>query len=340
MGSFENWLEEKKSAYLYKVLSDKESNATRKQLFLELSKKAEEQALIWQNSDTSTSFHFKPDIRTRLLSQLIKRFDPKKILPILAAAKVRGISVYTHSMGHHIKPKTIEDVGVSHTALSSGGNLRAAVFGVNDGLISNASLIMGMAGATQNSTLIVLTGTAGLIAGAFSMASGEYISVKSQRELYEHQIGLERAELEQYPEEEAAELSIIYQARGLDKKDADYLSNKLISDFDTALDTLAREELGLNPNELSSPVGAAIFSFLFFALGAILPLLPFLFSSGMQAFYLSLTVVATSLFLVGSIISLFTGNSFYIGGSRMLLLGTSAMAVTYLIGKMLGVSIS
>ena len=183
-----------------------------------------------------------------------------------------------------------------HRGLKSGGNLRAAVFGVNDGLVSNASLIFGVAGATSDSKMILLSGVAGLLAGAFSMAAGEYVSVRSQREMYEYQIGLERDELGQYPEEEASELAMIYVARGIPEEEAKRMANVILVDPSRALDTLAREELGLNPDELGSPWGAARFSFFSFAAGALLPLLPFLWSAGARSLALSVGLTAASLF--------------------------------------------
>src|SRR5204862_7886865 len=161
-----------------------------------------------------------------------------------------------------------------------GGNLRAAVFGVNDGLVSNASLILGVAGATADLKVVVMSGVAGMAAGALAMAAGEYVSVQSQRELYEYQIALERDELKQYPEAEAQELALIYAAKGLPAKEADRLAQRMVADPEHALDTLAREELGLNPDELGSPLGAAASSFVSFAAGAALPLLPYFASSG------------------------------------------------------------
>src|SRR5262249_19623977 len=154
---------------------------------------------------------------------------------------------------------------------------------VNDGLVSNASLILGVAGATDHAGVIVLSGAAGLLAGAFSMAAGEYVSVRSQREMFEKQISAERDELAQYPAEEAAEVALIYEARGLPRRDAQNVAKRLIADPEHALDTLAREELGLNPDELGSPWRAALSSFLSFAAGALVPLLPFLFTTGRAA---------------------------------------------------------
>jgi VIT1/CCC1 family predicted Fe2+/Mn2+ transporter len=214
------------------------------------------------------------------------------------------------------------------------------VFGVNDGLISNASLIMGIAGATSDGKLILLSGAAGLIAGAFSMAAGEYVSVRSQREMFEYQIGLEKEELDHYPEEEAEELALIYQARGLPRDDAVRLATQMTSDPARALDTLAREELGLNPEDLGSPWGAALFSFSAFAVGASIPLLPFFFASGATSMVIAIVLTMLALFGVGATLSLFTGRNAWLSGARMLAIGCAAGAVTFAIGKMLGVTLA
>ena len=196
-----------------------------------------------------------------------------------------------------------------HRNLGGGGNLRAAVFGVNDGLVSQRRLILGVAGAAAEPRVVVIAGVAGLCAGAFSMAAGEYVSVRSQRELYEHQIGLERDELAQYPEAEAQELALIYAAKGVPQKEAFALAEQIVADPEHALDTLAREELGLNPDELGSPWGAAASSFLSFAAGAFLPLAPFLWAPGDRALPLAIGVTAVALFAIGALLSLFTGRS-------------------------------
>ncbi|MFN3594875.1 MAG: VIT1/CCC1 transporter family protein, partial [Thiobacillaceae bacterium] len=222
---------------------------------------------------------------------------------------------------------------------ADGGNLRAAVFGVNDGLVSNASLILGVAGAGTEPALIVLSGAAGLLAGALSMAAGEYVSVRAQKEFFEYQIGLEREELKQYPKEEAAELALIYTAKGVPREEAQRMAERLISDPDKALDTLAREELGLNPEELGSPLGAAISSFLAFAVGAAIPLAPYLLLSGETALTGTILVTAVSLFGVGSALSLFTGRPAWQGGLRMLAIGGGAGLLTWLIGRALGVAL-
>jgi vacuolar iron transporter family protein len=247
--------------------------------------------------------------------------------------------VYSGAVPGHPMPQAGAGPEHRHRGLASGGNLRAGVFGINDGLVSNASLILGVAGANADSNVILLSGVAGLLAGAFSMAAGEYVSVRSQREMYEYQIALEKEELAEYPQEEAAELALIYEARGLSVSQAKDLADSMIADADKGLDALAREELGLNPDELGSPWGAAIFSFVSFALGAVIPVLPYLTSRGSHALMASIAGTALALFAVGAALSLFTGRQAWLGGVRMLLIGSAAGAVTYLIGSLLGVGL-
>jgi len=338
--SQEGWHEEKRSAYLYRVMAEAEAGTPRADLFRGLAVEAEGQAAIWARQTGAAVPEYAPDLRARMVAALVRRHGPRALRSVLVAMKVRGLSVYSHAAPGHPLPTTLEEVGKRHRGVSGGGNLRAAVFGINDGLVSNASLILGVAGASANSSVILLSGVAGLLAGAFSMAAGEYVSVRSQREMFEHQIGLERAELAQYPEEEAEELALIYAARGLSREDAQKLAKAIISDPAQALDTLAREELGLNPEDLGSPWGVAIFSFLSFAAGALVPLLPFFALSGGRALVISIGVTALALFAVGAAISLFTGRSAVRDGLRMLFIGAAAGALTYAIGKLLGVSLA
>lgn len=340
MNELDSWREEKRSAWLYRIISDAESGTARQILFLELAAAAERQAGIWAETLQSKGFEappgYVPDSRARIVAGLVRLWGPRPLRAVLAAMKIRGMSIYNHP-GHAI-PTSLDQLGLRHKR-AGGGNLRAAVFGVNDGLVSNASLIMGVAGASGQSAVIMLSGIAGLLAGAFSMATGEYLSVRSQREMYEYQIGLEREELEEYPQEEAAELALIFQARGLEREEAVRLAEKLIADPDRALETLTREELGLDPNALGSPWGAALFSFFSFAAGASVPLLPFLFGGGMSALLAAVGLTAAALFGVGAALSLFTGRHAWLGGLRMLAIGGAAGSATYLIGRALGVAL-
>ncbi len=337
------WADEMRSAYLYRIVADVERGTPREKLFRELAGEAEGQAAIWAESarkqGATVPQRYVPDARAKVVAALVRRHGPRAVRMVLAAMKVRGLSVYTHAQPGHPRPTSIEDMQARHRNVATGGNLRAAVFGVNDGLVSNCSLILGVAGATASNSVIVLSGVAGLLAGAFSMAAGEWVSVRSQREMFEYQIGLERKELAEYPAEEAQELALIYEARGLPPDEAAALATATIADPARALDTLAREELGLNPDELGSPWGAATSSFLSFAVGALIPLVPFLLLKGGAALGISIGVTAVALFAVGAAISLFTGRNAARDGVRMLAIGGVAGALTFSIGKLLGVSL-
>ena len=220
------------------------------------------------------------------------------------------------------------------------GTLRAIVFGASDGLVSNLSLVMGVAGATSEPSFILLSGIAGLLAGAFSMAAGEYISVRSQVEVLERQIALERAELAAIPDEEFEELVAIYRSKGLPEADARRFAEHIFQDPELALQTMVREELGLDQNGMSSPWAAAGGSFLAFTVGAIIPVIPFLFGSGgvVLAFSFGLSLVA--LFTLGALVSLLTGRSLLFSGLRQVALGAAAAIVTFLVGRVIGVSVA
>jgi vacuolar iron transporter family protein len=220
------------------------------------------------------------------------------------------------------------------------GTLRAAIFGMNDGLVSNAALIMGFAGADQPRTVILLAGISGLLAGAFSMGAGEYVSMRVQREVLERMLHLEAHELGSDPEGERAELAEIYERKGVPAQLADALASELSKDPATALDTHAREELGIDPDEgLGSPWGAASSSFLTFSIGALVPLVPFLFLEGTPAVIASALITALALLGVGALTARLTGRSPLLAGLRMLAIGGTAAIVTYLIGLALGVSV-
>jgi len=343
MHELDSWREEKRSAYLYRVVAEREKGSPRAALFAELAEEADRQAEIWaaqvRKSGKALPDAFMPDARARLVAALVQRMGVRPLRGVLAAMKVRGMSLYTHPRPGHAMPQSVEEVGRRHRGVEGGGNLRAAVFGVNDGLVSNASLILGVAGATADNTVVLLSGAAGLIAGAFSMAAGEYVSVRSQREMYEYQIGLEREELDRYPEAEAEELALIYEARGLNREEATSMAKTLTADPEVALKTLAREELGLNPDDLGSPWGAALASFVSFAAGAAIPLAPFFFLGSAASLPVSVALSAASLLAVGAALSLFTGRSAVYSGLRMLAIGGAAGTVTYLVGTLLGVTL-
>jgi VIT1/CCC1 family predicted Fe2+/Mn2+ transporter len=335
------------SAYLYRVIAAREGDPRRKHLFEELARDAEAQAVHWRDAlarQGAAPPRFRPTTRARLVAWLIDRLGPQRLTHVLAAMKVRGMSVYTEGAraprGMVSLPSAHDEIGERHARVGDGGSLRAAVFGANDGLVSIASLILGVAGAGVSSGTILLAGVAGLLAGAFSMAAGEYVSMRSQREMYEHQIALEKAELDAYPEEEAEELALIFEARGVPIEAARRHAAQLVADPVNALDTLTREELGLNPADLGSPQGAAIASFLAFAIGGAIPLAPFIIAPAPLALGASVAAAAAGLFLAGAATSLFTGRAAVAGGARMLAIGAAAGAITYSIGALLGTGLA
>jgi len=340
MSGLESWREEKQSAWLYRELAAREPDPRIADLFRALGTAAERQAASWQPESGSLP-SFAPSARARIAVRLARTLGPRRVRPMLAALKVRGLSVYdSHAATGHAMPTSVAQMERRHKGYG-GGNLRAAVFGVNDGLVSNTSLIMGVAGASAGAGSVITAGVAGLLAGALSMAAGEYISMRSQREMFEYQIGLERDELGEYPDEEAEELALIYAARGMDLEEARRMTRALVKNPEAALDALAREELGLNPDDLGSPWGAAVFSFLAFAAGAILPLVPFLLGLPLgTALMVAAVVAGVALFGVGAALSLFTGRRAFAGGVRMVLIGGGAGVVTWLIGNLLGAAIS
>jgi vacuolar iron transporter family protein len=341
----DSWYHEKESAWLYRQVAAAEADPAKSALFLKLAAAAEEQASKWQlaaqRDGASATRQFVPSLRARIVARLLGRFDPRSLRPVLAAMKLRGLSIYSAppAAAGHAMPTSLAQVGARHRS-ALGGGLRAAVFGVNDGLISNVSLVLGVAGSGAASGYVLTAGVAGLLAGALSMAAGEYVSVRSQREMYEYQIALEREELAEYPQEEAEELALIYQARGVALEQAREVSRALLANPQAALDVLAREELGLNPDDLGSPWRAASSSFVAFALGAAVPLVPFLGGfTGTHATVTAVAITLVSLFAVGLGLSLFTGRDAVRSALRMVLIGGGAGAVSYLVGHAVGVAI-
>ncbi|MFN8598212.1 MAG: VIT1/CCC1 family protein [Anaerolineae bacterium] len=354
--------DERNSAALYRALADAEKNPKIAEVYRRLATTEEGHAATWEEKLKAAKVSvppFKLAPRTRALMWIAKRFGVSAVLPAMSSMESKGTHGYS-AAGETAKMAATEQ---SHARLlstirggleggavaqiegrhrSAGGNaLRAAVLGANDGLVSNFSLVMGVAGAQVANREILLTGLAGLLAGAISMALGEWISVQSSRELYQKQIATEKAEIEQAPEEEIEELTLIYQARGLDEAAARQLATQIMSNREGALEALSRDELGVDPDELGgSAWEAAITSFLLFALGAIVPVFPYLFAAGMTAVIISAILSAIGLFGIGSAITLFTGRSIASSGTRQMLFGLAAAAVTFLIGRIIGVSVA
>ncbi len=351
----DSWYHEKESAWLYRCVAAAEPDARKRRLFEQLAAAAEEQATRWElaaardPAQPLLQRQFAPALRARIVAQLLRHFEPRALRAVLAAMKLRGLSVYSApaatggatggAPAGHAMPTSLAEVGARHRS-TLGGSLRAAVFGVNDGLVSNMSLVLGVAGAGVGAGYVLTAGAAGVLAGALSMAAGEYVSVRSQREMYEYQMALEREELREYPEEEAEELALIYQARGVDLEQARTVSRALLARPEQALDVLSREELGLNPDDLGSPWRAAAASFVTFAAGAALPLAPFLARlSGTPAIASAAVITGVALFAVGLGLSLFTGRDALRSALRMVLIGGGAGTLSFLVGRALGVAL-
>jgi VIT1/CCC1 family predicted Fe2+/Mn2+ transporter len=356
------------SAALYRTLSETEKNPQLAQVYARLAAVESAHAEFWKRQIAALGRHapqLRPGFRTRALEWLARRFGPAFVLPTVNTLEQMDSGAYSAQpeavagglpAAERSHARIIEALASpSSTAFSGatlarlegrhrglGGNaLRAAVLGANDGLVSNLSLVMGVAGADMAPRAILVTGLAGLLAGACSMALGEWLSVNTARESAQRQIDTEKAELEQVPEEEQEELALIYQAKGLPEDLSKNLAERLIANKQTALDTLVREELGIDPNELGgSAWAAASTSFMLFAIGAIFPVAPYFALAGTAAVTTSLAASGAALFLIGGGTSLFTGRGLWFSGARQLLVGLAAAGVTFGVGRLIGVAVA
>jgi vacuolar iron transporter family protein len=359
----ELWVDELGGAALYRALAD-HADERRRPIFLALAEAEERHAAHWaerlREGGVTDLTPPRLPFRVRVLRRLAKWLGTETVLPIVLRAEAADADRYRDVAaapavmaaqeamhGKVVAAMRGGDSAGGRIAASEGrhragigGTLRAAVFGVNDGLVSNFSLVMGVAGGTSNKSIVLLAGVAGLVAGAFSMASGEWVSVRSQRELYENELRIEEQELSAFPEEEREELELIYQAKGIDPEEAKALVDNIMQRPDVALDTLAREELGFDPGTLASPWVAAGSSFAAFAAGAFLPVVPFFIGSGVAAAVTSALLSVLALFGVGAAISVFTGRHAGRSGLRMAAIGAVVATATFLVGKVVGVSVN
>lgn len=353
------------ASYLYGKLADNETDASIAKVFRNMSEIEKGHAEAFAKKENiSLRNLMQPSWRAKVLNGIGKTIGYDYVLGVLMdtekgisnsiiRAKKQNQQPIRGSETNHVKILNLlmENKGSlsgSNVARfeskhrSVGGNaLRAAVLGGNDGLVSNFSLIMGIAGATSGQKGVLLAGIAGMLAGALSMALGEWISVKSSQELYENQMQLEKEELEANPEAEMEELALIYMAKGISEEQAYSMVRNIMKDKDLAHEVLVKEELGINAEELKgSAFEAAIYSFILFSVGAIIPLFPFMFTTGLKAILLSTIAGSAGLFLIGSAITLFTGKSIWYSGLRQVLFGLAAAAITFGIGKIIGMSLS
>ena len=356
--------DELNGAYLYDALAQSEKDERMAEVYRRMAAVERKHAAVWMQRLEAEGIRppaFTPGWRARTLAWAAKRLGVAAVLPTITGMEQKDSRKYAHVPGagemaadeasHNrllreagrirggIEGGTVMQLEGRHKA--AGGNaLRAAVLGANDGLVSNLSLVMGVAGAAMSNSAILITGLAGLLAGAISMALGEWLSVQSSRELYKHQISIEKAEIAAAPEEEAEELALIYEARGIPPAEARNLARHVVSDPTNALEALAREELSVDPAELGgSAWEAAITSFFLFALGAIIPVFPYVFLNGFSAVVVSMVLSAVGLFIIGGGITLFTGRSVWFSGARQVLFGLTAAAVTFGIGRLIGANL-
>ena len=342
----ESWESEVQAAWLYRVLAEVETDE-KKRLFEALAVDALEQSKAWvralEEAGEPAPGPYEAGFRVRLVGALVRRIGPRSLLPALAALKVRGLSVYRAA------PSSLEvllerEAGSPETGRHLLGEeqrhlyargvvaLHAAIFGANDGLVANTALVLAVGGAGADSLTALLVGAAGMLAGSVSMAAGEYLSVRSRIELFERQIALEEEELRLYPEDEAEELALIFEARGLGREQARALGKRLISEPARALDVLSREELGLNPDDLGSPWASALASFASFGVGASIPLIPLALLAEPTALAGSAVLAMAALFLSGAATSLFTGRSALRSGLRLSAVGGLLAAGLYGLG--------
>ncbi|MGA9598232.1 MAG: VIT1/CCC1 transporter family protein [Acidimicrobiia bacterium] len=359
-----NFAEEVNSAFLYRVAAELEKDETLSGVYVRLAEAEERHATLWEKQLTDAGAPVpsrEPDFRSRALAWLARRMGSSVITQVMAATEMSGRSMYddqpetdgtslraderSHAVmldalrgesTNGVRGSVLARLEGRHKAV--GGNaLRAAVLGANDGLVSNTSLVTGVAGASFAASAVLLSGLAGLLAGAISMALGEWLSVQSSRELHQAQIETEREEILAMPEAEAEELALIYEAKGMAPEEAAKAARDVMADPDAFLDTKVREELGIDPEDLGgSAWEAATASFFLFAIGAVIPVIPFFFVSGAAAVLTSLALAAVGLFLLGAATALVTGTGVLRTGSRSLLLGLAAAGATYGIGSLLG----
>ena len=357
-----NWQDEVDSVALYRALAELEEDQRLAEVYRRLAATEERHAGVWEERLRASGVTVparRPGWRTRLLIAVARRFGTQLVLPTLndlERADSRGYDNQPESRGTALPAEERSHArllaslsgssGVAGSALgrlegrhraASGNALRAAVLGANDGLLSNFSLVMGVAGAQVSANTVLITGLAGLLAGAGSMAMGEWVSVQSARELAGHQLEIEARELEEIPDEEREELALIYEAKGLSAEQARALAEQQIADRETALDTLARVERGIDPEDLGgSATVAAATSFVLFSIGAIVPVLPYFFLAGTVAVVVSATLSVVGLFAIGALITVFTGRGVLYSGGRQVAIGAAAAGLTYVVGRLIG----
>jgi VIT1/CCC1 family predicted Fe2+/Mn2+ transporter len=369
---------EREAALLYDRLADAEGG-DRADVLRELAAVERRHAAHWESRLVAAGERVPPPpgpgLRTRAMGLAARRLSLERVLPLIERAERGDAGIYDadpdaapgmadDERGHAVTLAALRAASAPAGATGSqgprgtrpsvatrigrreswhrgdrSGTLRAGIFGVSDGLVSNTALVMGFAGSGASRSSVLLAGVAGLLAGAFSMAAGEYVSMSGQRDMFEREIALEAAELRDRPEEELEELVLIYRAKGLPAEHARALAERIMSDSEVALDTLAREELGLDPDELGSPWGAAFSSLVAFAIGAAVVVVPYLVTGGSAAFVAAVALSVASMVAVGAGIGVLNGRGPWRSAVRQVAAGVLAAGVTYVIGGLIGTQV-
>ncbi len=334
-----NWKTEKRFAYLYRVIADSESGTPRQLLFLELAKEADGQATLWQyelkKSGTPVPGAYHPDLSVSILAWLIRKLGPRSVKLLLSALKLHGLSVYSGWQPEDISPSPMPDEENPQPHNHALAELRIALFGLNDGLMSIGCLLAGLAGAYSENSIILLVGAGGVLAASISLAAGEYVTASSKRKMLSQPHTLKIND-RIYPAKETAELATIYRAHGMSELEAQAQARRMISDPEIGQVSQALDGLVLNQQEAGSPWIAALLSFFAFVAGGVIPLSPYLLDVRRYPLLISIVVTSFALFGVGAALSRFTGRGALWGGLRMLLIYAAAGGVANLIGNFLG----
>lgn len=355
-----NWQDEKEAVMLYSQMASQERSPKKKKIYEKLAEIEESHAKIWADELKKSGIEpvFRPGAKTRILSLAARIFGHKSIMDVLEKSEDEAVKGYTRQINElkdaSLTKKLIKIIpdekshskmlaGMAGKEVSAGGekwhkggeSIRDIIFGMNDGLLSTFSLVAGVAGAAVSNSIVLLAGLAGAVAGAISMAAGAFVSVKAEKEVLQKHLRMESIELKTMPKAEEEELALMYELKGINPKTAKKVARKIMSDKDVALATMAKEELGIDPEELGSPYRAALASGISFTIGAAVPVLPFVIL-GKSAFAVAIILSLSGFFIIGAGRTIITGRNPVKSGIEMFLIGTGAAIVTYIIGSLIG----
>jgi VIT1/CCC1 family predicted Fe2+/Mn2+ transporter len=359
----DSWKDEKEAIMLYTQMASNETDSKKKAIYQRLSEIETQHSQLIEKELSKlgvdvSKLKYRARLKTRVLSFFGKLLGHKSLLENLLKGEddaIMGYAKYAAESDDDELTNTLRTITMdekSHFNVISemeeragerwhrgGGSIRDAIFGMNDGLLSTFSLVAGVSGAAVGNTIVLLAGIAGAIAGAISMAAGAFVSTRAEKEVMERHIEMERYEIEVMPETETEELALMYELKGVDTVQARMMAKQIMANKEAAIDTMAREELGFAPEELGSPTKAGLTSGIFFTMGALIPIMPWILFPGILAFYASIILSLGGFFFIGVGRTLVTGKSPWRSGFEMFLIGTAAAIVTYIIGSLVGVAV-